>query len=78
MQKYMVVEKFKSGCFDKCNSRWHSKGRMLPEGLYYLHSWVNKEQNICFQLMETNDQQLFEIWIKNWDDYIDFDIFPID
>jgi len=74
----MVVEKFKPGCYDKIYARFDAKGRMLPEGLYYLHSWVNKENNICFQLMETNDEKLFNTWIENWKDLTDFEIFSID
>lgn len=56
----MVVEKFKPNCFEKNNELWSRKGRMLPEGLYYLTSWVNKDKMICFQLMETNNPELFE------------------
>ncbi len=78
MKKFIVVEKFKPGCFEHNSKRWNEKGRMLPEGLYYLNSWVNKEQNICFQLMETNDASLFEAWTSHWKDYTDFEIFPID
>ena len=78
MKKYMVIEKFKPGCFEAIYSRFNEKGRMLPEGLYYLHSWVNKDNNICFQLMETNDESLFTKWIDKWKDLIDFEIFPID
>ncbi len=78
MKKYMVVEKFKDGSFDKIYMRFNSKGRMLPKGLYYLHSWVNKESNICFQLMETNNRALFDTWIDQWKDLTDFEIFPID
>ena len=78
MKKYMVVEKFKPNCFEQNNKRWNEKGRMLPNGLYYLNSWVNKKENICFQLMETNDPQLFNEWIDNWKDYTDFEVFPID
>jgi len=78
MKKYMVVEKFKPNCFEENNSLWNKKGRMFPEGLYYLNSWVNKEQNICFQLMETNDPKLFETWIENWKEFTDFDVFSID
>ena len=44
----MVVEKFKPDCLEKNNELWNEKGRMLPESLYYLNSWVNKEQRICF------------------------------
>ncbi|WP_272150515.1 DUF3303 domain-containing protein [Tenacibaculum aiptasiae] len=78
MKKYMVVEKFKPNCLEKNNVRWNEKGRMLPDGLYHLNSWMNKENNICFQLMETNDVTLFEIWTNKWNDYTDFEIYPID
>lgn len=78
MKKYMVVERFKPGCLEKNNERWNDKGRMLPEGLYYLNSWMNKDNNICFQLMETNDTSLFGKWIEHWKDYTDFEVFPID
>ena len=74
----MVVEKFKPGCFEKNNELWNSNGRMFPDGLYYLNSWVNKEQNICFQLMETNNPELFEQWTEKWKEFTDFEIFPID
>jgi hypothetical protein len=78
MKKYMVVEHFRPGCFDAVYQRFNEKGRMLPAGLYYLNSWVNKEKNICYQLMETNDRELFNIWISRWDDLTEFEIVPID
>jgi len=56
MKKYMVVENYKEGCFEKIYERYHTKGRLFPEGLHFLNSWVNKEKNICFQLMEANDE----------------------
>lgn len=74
----MVIERFKPKCFEKIYERFNTNGRMLPEGLYYLHSWVNKGQNICFQLMETNDEALFQIWIDKWKDLTDFEVIPID
>lgn len=74
----MVVEKFKPGYFDAIYLRFNSKGRMLLDGLFYLHSWINKEKNICFQLMETNNADLFNIWIEQWKDLTDFEIFLID
>ncbi|GAA0195037.1 hypothetical protein GCM10009122_58980 [Fulvivirga kasyanovii] len=78
MKKYMVVERFKPGCFNKVYDRFNEKGRMLPEGLHYLNSWVNEKESICFQLMETNDESLFKLWIDKWADYTDFEVFPID
>lgn len=78
MKKYMVVEKFKPGLMEKNYEVYRSKGRMLPEGLYYLNSWVNTEKNICFQLMESNDPSLFEVWFKTWEEYVEFELYPID
>lgn len=74
----MVVEKFKPDCFEQVYARFHERGRMLPEGLHYLNSWVNRENSICFQLMETQDQTLFTTWIEQWKDLTDFEVFSID
>ena len=78
MKKYMVIEHFKPGCFHAVYERFNEHGRMLPDGLNYLDSWVNKDKNICYQLMETNDVELFALWTKQWDDLTDFEIVPID
>lgn len=74
----MVVEKFKPGLMAKNYQVYHEKGRQFPNGLFYLNSWVNTEQNICFQLMESNDERLFEQWFAKWREYVDFELFPID
>lgn len=78
MKKYMIVERFKPGCFDQTYERFNAKGRMLPEGLFYLNSWVNEEKNICFQLMEARDDQMFNDWFARWNDLVDFEVYPID
>ena len=74
----MIIEKFKPNCLEKNLKLWNKKGRMFPEELYYLNSWINKKQNICFQLMETNKPELFDEWTDNWKEFTDFEIFPID
>jgi hypothetical protein len=78
MKKYMVIERFKPECYEKVYERFDKKGRMLPEGLFYLNSWVNKELNLCFQLMESSNDGLFQIWIDKWIDLTDFEIISID
>ena len=78
MKKFMVIERYKPGCFDAIYERYALKGRMLPEGLHYLNSWINKEHNMCFQLMESDNPELFSRWLRNWKDLIDFEIYPID
>lgn len=68
MKQYMVIETFKPGCKDKIYERFQKKGRMLPEGLHYLNSWLEKDGARCFQLMETNDPSLFNKWLEHWKD----------
>ena len=69
MKLYMVIEHFAPGAREKIYERYHRHGRMLPEGLYYLNSWLEKDGDRCFQLMETNDPALFEVWFEHWKDY---------
>ncbi len=78
MKKYMVVEKFKPGCLEENYERYNSQGRMFPNGLHYLNSWVNRELNVCYQLMESNNIELFYEWFKKWDDFVDFELVPLD
>ena len=78
MKKYMVVENYKEGCFEKIYERYNLKGRLFPDGLHFLNSWVNQEKNICFQLMEANDPELFYAWFEKWNDLVDFELYPID
>jgi hypothetical protein len=77
MKMYMVIENFLPGCKGKIYERYHQKGRMLPEGLRYVDSWLEKEGDRCFQLMATSDPALFERWIENWKDLCDFEIVEI-
>ena len=77
MIRYMVIEKYREGCFDKIYERFHNNGRMLPEGLYFIESWLEKSEERCFQLMETDDPETFVSWIKNWEDLVEFEVIEI-
>jgi hypothetical protein len=74
---YMVVERFKSAGAIDVYRRSKEKGRMLPDGLNYVSSWVDLSFTTCFQLMETEDEQLFAKWIKQWEDLVEFEIIPV-
>lgn len=78
MKKFMVIERFKDGCLGTAYDRFHNQGRLLPNGLHYVNSWVNRDESICFQLMETADPGLFETWFERWQDLVDFELFEID
>lgn len=73
----MVIERFHEGRIDEIYQRFHTNGRMLPDGLYYVASWLSKEKNTCFQLMETSNSQLFKEWFSHWQDLTDFEIYPL-
>lgn len=77
MKRYMVIEHFAPGAKDKVYERFHEKGRMLPAGLVYIDSWLEKEGDRCFQLMETNDPSLFDKWTVNWNDLVRFEIIEL-
>ena len=68
MKQYMVIESFFPGCKARHYERFHQKGRMLPEGLVYVNSWLEKDGDRCFQLMETDDSFLFQVWFEHWKD----------
>jgi Protein of unknown function (DUF3303) len=72
---YMVIERFKDA--PAIYQRLREKGRMMPEGLEYVSSWIAVDLKICWQLMRAEDESLFERWIDNWKDLVDFEIVPV-
>ncbi len=77
MPTYMVIEHIAEGRLDEVYTRLEARGRMLPEGLEYIDSWLAKNTKVCFQLMRTNDYSLFEEWIAQWQDLVEFEIVEI-
>jgi Protein of unknown function (DUF3303) len=75
MSLYMIVERFKDA--GAVYGRFRERGRMLPEGLIHLSSWVDEKAEGCFQLMETHDPKLLDEWMANWSDLVDFEVHPV-
>lgn len=73
----MVIERFKNRDAKAVYRRYQQKGRMLPEGLSYVQSWVDTSFERCFQLMQCDDPRLFEQWVNEWQDLIDFELIPV-
>lgn len=78
MPRFMVIESFKSGKKPLVYERLAARGRMLPRGLNYINSWLERDGERCFQLMETEDEDLFLVWITEWQDLVDFEIVPLE
>lgn len=73
----MVIERFRPGCIGEVYRRFDAKGRMMPEGLTYLDSWISSDLTTCWQLMETDRFELFSEWTRHWDDLVEFEIVPV-
>ncbi len=74
---YMVVEHFKNRDAVPVYQRFRDRGRMAPQGLVYLSSWVDQKLERCYQLMEAEDPALLNQWIANWSDIVDFEVYPV-
>jgi len=77
MKQYMIIESFRPGCKDKVYERFQQKGRMMPAGLAYVNSWLEKEGDRCFQLMETDDPSLLEVWLEEWKDLVAMEVIEL-
>ena len=74
---YMIVEHFANHDPLPVYRRFRERGRLAPDGLSYVASWVDEKLERCFQLMETDDATLINQWIANWRDLADFEVYPV-
>lgn len=74
---FMVIETFRHGNADAVYRRFHEQGRMQPEGLKYVDSWIDVNLERCFQLMECDDARLLQQWVARWHDLMEFEIVPV-
>jgi hypothetical protein len=85
---YMVIERFKEGTAPEIYQRFRERGGMIPKGLEGVSfwsagvgpsdsRWIDLDFKTCWQLMRTEDFALFDKWIANWRDLVDFEIVPV-
>jgi Domain of unknown function (DUF3303) len=74
---YMVIEYFKNGDPVPVYRRFRERGRLAPDGLRYVNSWVAANLERCYQLMETDDPTLLDSWIAQWEDLVHFEVHPV-
>lgn len=74
---YMIVEHFRDGDAIPVYRRFRERGRMAPEGLRYVSSWVTDDYRRCFQVMECHDPALLKEWMRNWQDLTEFEVIPV-
>lgn len=75
--QYMLIEHFKNGDAKPVYARFRAQGRLAPEGLHYLGSWVTEDLARCYQIMECADIALLHEWLAKWSDLVDFEVHPV-
>lgn len=75
--EYLVIEKFKKGKVKQVYERFEKKGRLLPDGLHFIRSWISEDVTLCYQIMETDEVKLLHLWIGAWSDLVDFEVIPV-
>jgi hypothetical protein len=74
---YMIIESFKNQDAVPVYRRFRDHGRLTPDGLRYVSSWVTTDLATCYQLMECEDRKLLEQWMTRWSDLVDFEVLPV-
>jgi len=74
---YMIIEHFRNRDAVPVYRRFRDQGRLAPEGLRYVGSWVTEDFDCCFQIMECDDHELLTQWMARWEDLVEFEVFPV-
>ena len=74
---FMIIEHFRDGDAVPVYRRFAERGRLAPDGLRYVSSWVTQDIRHCYQVMECDDRALLDQWMGAWADLVDFDVVPV-
>jgi Domain of unknown function (DUF3303) len=74
---YMIIERFKNRDPVPVYRKFRDKGRMAPEGLTYVSSWITEDMDRCYQVMECDDRRVLDEWMTRWSDVTDFEVIPV-
>ena len=73
---YVIIERFRGGDPAPVYRRFRDRGRMAPDGVRYVNSWVTTDLTTCYQVMESDDRALLDQWLAQWEDLVDFEVLP--
>ena len=73
----MIIEHFREGDPAPVYRRFRDRGRLMPDGVHYVNSWVTPDLARCYQVMECADRALLDAWMANWNDLADFEVIPV-
>ncbi len=74
---FMVIEDFRGRDPKPIYRRFRERGRMMPDGLRFHHSWVAADMSRCFLIAEAEDASLLQQFAIEWLDLASFEIVPV-
>lgn len=74
---YLVIEHFRDGDPVPVYRRFRARGRLMPEGLQFISSWITDDLTQCYQVMEAPNRHLLEQWMAEWADLVEFEVVPV-
>jgi hypothetical protein len=74
---FMVIEHFKDANPQPAYELFRERGRMMPEGVDYVGSWIEVGLARCFQIMQADDAAKLQEWCANWRPVVDFEVVPV-
>ena len=74
---FLIIENFRNGDAAPVYERFRERGRMAPDGLKYVASWVTDDFARCYQVMECDDRAMLDEWMSAWQDLVDFEVVPV-
>lgn len=74
---YLVIERFHNRDPRPVYARFAQLGRLAPDGLHYVSSWVTEDLSTCYQVMQTDEPELLKQWMDQWQDLVEFEVLPV-
>ena len=74
---FMIIEHFRLGQASAIYRRFRDRGRMMPESVKYVSSWIDFSFQRCYQVMEAKQESDLKEWTAKWEDLMDFEIIPV-
>jgi hypothetical protein len=75
--QYLVIENFRDRDPVPVYRRFRERGRLTPDGLIYVGSWITEDLARCYQVMECSDRKLLDQWLSQWSDLVDFEVLQV-
>ena len=75
--QFMVIERVREENVRRVGERFARQGRMMPQNVRYVASWLVPSGAVCYQVMEAPDRESLEPWLNAWRDLVDFEVHEV-